>query len=101
MVSMTTGEVNNSLFKTGSLRISSILAYLELSSVMDRDEVAFDPQDDNGNVVAARPPTTAVEINLRRSVLITYSFSFVFLDDPIMLVNCFGKLSCQKLVYVY
>ena len=74
MVSIMTGEVKSSLFNTGSLSISSSLAYLDLSSVFEPSIVDFGPLEENGNVVAAMPPTIAVEINLRRLIFISNSF---------------------------
>jgi len=70
MVLMIIGEVNSPLFNTGCLRISSSVAYLDVRSGGEPRAFGSDPQDDKGIVVAAIPPATAVEINLRLFVFI-------------------------------
>jgi len=68
---MITGDANNPVFNTGFFIISSSLAYLDFKSEGEPDVAVSDPQDDNGNVAAAMPPATAVDMNLRRFVLIS------------------------------
>ena len=68
---MIIGEVNSSLFNTGCLRISSSVVYLDAKSGREPGAFGSNPQDDKGIVVAAIPPATAVEMNLRLFVFIS------------------------------
>jgi hypothetical protein len=71
MVSIITGEVKNSLFKTGCLRISSRVAYLDSRFVGVPGTVGSEPQDDKGSVEAAIPPAIALVINFRLFVFMS------------------------------
>jgi hypothetical protein len=77
---MIIGEANSSLFNTGCLRISSSVAYLDAKSGREPGACGSNPQDDKGIVVAAIPPATVVEINLRLFVFISVYTSHLHLQ---------------------